>query len=164
MKFGCTIIFCQCQLDCGNLYDLFEQELGEEFMEPVKTHHSLPQYHLVNPYAKTAEESIKKCVLEQCREIDSCLKVIICTAAFGMGIGCVAVNSIIHYGLPNDIEMYIQQTGRSGQNCQLSYCLLLLKKEQQMRFCDHNIKNYYMNLEETFMYKRLVIFWVFQLY
>jgi len=74
----------------------------------------------VNPYMKMAEDFIKKCVLEQCSKLDSCLRVIICTAAFGMGIDCVGVNCVIHYGSPNDIETYIQQTRRSGRDSRFS--------------------------------------------
>jgi len=144
LNFGRNIIFCQRQVDCGSLYTLFEQELGTEFTEPVRTHHSLPQYRLVNPYMKKTEDIIKKCVLEQCSKLDSCLRVIICTAAFGMGIDCVGVNCVIHYGPPNDIETYIQQTGRSGRDGQPSHCQLMLAKDQ-MRFCDVNMKSYCTN-------------------
>ena len=84
LNLGRTIFFCQRQVDCGSLYTLFEQEFGTEFTEPVRTHHSLPQYRLVNPYMKKTEDIIKKCVLEQCSKLDSCLRVIICTAVFGM--------------------------------------------------------------------------------
>ena len=29
-------------------------------------------------------------------------------AAFGMGVDCVDVNNVVHYGLLNDVETYIQ--------------------------------------------------------
>ena len=30
---------------------------------------------------------------------------------------------VIHWGPPNDIEMYIQQTGQSGRDGELSFCM-----------------------------------------
>ena len=38
LSFGCTLIFCQCQLDsvdCSNLYHLFQLELEEKLTEPI---------------------------------------------------------------------------------------------------------------------------------
>ncbi|XP_065915560.1 ATP-dependent DNA helicase RecQ-like [Dysidea avara] len=93
-----------------------KEELGSEFMEPIGAHYSLPQYRLVNVYTKDTEEYTKSSVLAQCTDASSCLRVIICTAAFGMGVDCIGVNRVIHYGPPNDVETYIQQTGRSGRN------------------------------------------------
>ena len=145
LNFVRTIIFCQRQVDCGDLYHLFEQELGEELTEPNRVHSSLPQYRLVNVYTKATEEEIKRCLLAQCTDASSCLRVIICTAAFGMGVDCIGVNRVVHYGPPNDVETYVQQTGRSGRNNEISYCQLLIAKDQ-MRFCDDNMKNFCENV------------------
>ena len=48
------------------------------------------------------------------------LRVLICTAAFGMGLDCAGVERVIHWGPPNDVETYIQQTGRCGRSRQKS--------------------------------------------
>ena len=113
LEFSHTIIFCQRQVECGNLYDLFLQEVGSEFTEPIGAHYSLPQYRLVNVYTKDTEEYIKSSVLAQCMHRCKLLfKVIICTATFGMSLDCIGVNRVIYYGPPNDVETYIQQTGR----------------------------------------------------
>ena len=145
LSFGRTIIFCQRQIDCGNLYHLFQLELREELTEPIGVPCSLPQYRLVNVYTKATEEHIKVSVLNQFTSNSSCLRVVICTAAFGLGVDCVDVNNVIHYGPSNDVETYIQQTGRSGRNGQISYCHLFIAKDQ-MRFCDWNIQMYCENL------------------
>jgi len=141
LKFIRTIIFCTRQTDCGNLYQLFEATLKEQFTEPVGTPVELPDYRLVNIFTKATEDYIKSSVLKQCADANSCLRVVICTAAFGMGIDCADFNRTIHFGPPDDVETYIQQTGRAGRNGKQSYCYLFIAKNQ-MRFCDKNMKIY----------------------
>lgn len=42
--------------------------------------------------------------------------IVIATLAFGMGIDCRDVRTIINLGPPEDIYVYIQQTGRAGRD------------------------------------------------
>ena len=56
------------------------------------------------------------------------LRVICATVAFGMGIDCPDVRVVIHLGPPQDVESYIQETGRAGRDSLPSQAILLLKK------------------------------------
>lgn len=69
---------------------------------------------------------VKDSVLHQFTNASSKLRVLICTVAFGMGIDCVGVTYVIHYGPPNDVETYVQQTGRADRDGKESYCTLLV--------------------------------------
>lgn len=97
---------------------------------------------------------VKDTILHQFTAIDSKLCVLICTSAFGMGINCSGVSRIIHWGPPNDIETYIQQTGRSGREGELSYCTLLFGKGLR-RFCNKDMLAYCQNNSEC---RRNVLF------
>ncbi len=44
------------------------------------------------------------------------LRVVVATGAFGMGIDCLNVCQVIHYGFPSDVESYVQETGHAGRD------------------------------------------------
>ena len=44
------------------------------------------------------------------------LRVAVATVAFGLGINCPDVCQIVHFGMPVDLESYIQETGRAGRD------------------------------------------------
>ena len=45
-----------------------------------------------------------------------------------MGVNCPDVREVVHLGPPNDIESYIQETGRAGRDGLPSKAVLLIKK------------------------------------
>ena len=49
---------------------------------------------------------------------------IVVTIAFGMGVDCPDVRQIVHWGVPEDIETYVQETGRAGCDGLLSCAVL----------------------------------------
>lgn len=59
---------------------------------------------------------VKDVILTQFRNEHSTLRVMIATIAFGMGLDCPNVRSILHWGSPPDIESYVQETGRAGRD------------------------------------------------
>ena len=159
-SFARTIIYCQRQLDCGTLYQLFAKTLGPEFTEPPGTLVSLPEYRLVDCFSKGTQQEVKDNILRQFTQLHSVLRVVICTAAFGMGVDCVGVTRVIHWGPPNDIETYIQQTGRAGRSGEPSECILQFGKGL-MRYCDKKILQYVNNDSEC---RRTVLFSDFKMY
>ncbi len=65
-------------------------------------------------------------------------------AAFGMGVDCIGIERVIHWGPPSDTESYLQRTGRSGRNGELSYCIILFGKGMS-RFVDKSMVEYCKN-------------------
>ena len=53
------------------------------------------------------------------------------TIAFGMGLDCPCVRQIIHWGPAEDIDSYVQQTGRAGRDGCMSVAVLFHKNEKQ---------------------------------
>uniref|UniRef100_A0A1X7TS72 DNA 3'-5' helicase n=1 Tax=Amphimedon queenslandica TaxID=400682 RepID=A0A1X7TS72_AMPQE len=94
-------------VDCGLLFQLFKSMLGDEMSDPIGAPFQLPQYRMVDCFTKCTKDEIKDSILRNCKETNSVLRVIIATAAFGMGVNCVGVTQVIHWGPPSDVETYI---------------------------------------------------------
>ena len=50
--------------------------------------------------------------------------IVVATIAFGMGVDCPDIHQIVHIGPPNDVESYIQETGRAGRDSMQSVAVL----------------------------------------
>ena len=91
--------------------------------------------------------SVKECILSQMGSLESHLRVVICTIAFGMGIDCKDTYRSIHFGLPKTVEFLVQESGkigRDGNQCfsyvlynglLSSYCNQQMKQLIQIQSC-----------------------------
>ena len=69
--------------------------------------------------------SVKDHVLSQFSDDSTCLRVLIATIAYGMGVNCKGVKRVIHFGPSKTIQAYMQESGRCGRNGEQSDALLL---------------------------------------
>ena len=56
------------------------------------------------------------------------LRMIIAISTFGLGVDCVDISRVIHWGPPSTLEELAQETGRAGRNGALSEAILFYKK------------------------------------
>ena len=130
---GRTIIYCQTIKQCSQLYSLFVRELGSETGDPKK--------RLVEMLHSLSSKSVKQVVLEEMGKENGCIKVLICTIAFGMGVNCKGVNRVIHFGPSKSIEAYIQESGRAGRDGNPSWAILLYQSLMLINV-DQEMKDY----------------------
>ena len=124
------IFFCRTYNEVIGVHRFFECVLGEYFTEPKGSQANYVKYRAVDMYTHCTDSSVKKKILEQFTSPSS-LRVVIATVAFGMGIDCQDVRPIIHWGVPEDSEMYIQESGRAGRDGRFS-CAFLLKNARDL--------------------------------
>jgi ATP-dependent DNA helicase RecQ len=64
-------------------------------------------------------------ILIQQQFMNSQIRVMCCTSAFGMGINKENVRLVIHYHIPSQIESYVQEIGRAGRDGNFSFAITL---------------------------------------
>ena len=67
-------------------------------------------------FTASSHENDKARILAQFTKLNTSLKVIVATVAFGMGIDVPDVRHVIHWGPPSSIATYVQESGRCGRD------------------------------------------------
>lgn len=136
-----TIIFCRSYDSCTYIYHFFRSQLGRDLTEP-RGYIDQRDLRLVDMFTACTYPDIKDTILEQFRNPSSCLRLIIATIAFGMGLDCPNVHRIFHWGLPPDVESYVQETGRAGRDGVSATVVLFSRVKDGRIFADEWMKRY----------------------
>jgi hypothetical protein len=60
--------------------------------------------------------SAKKIVMSEFPKVESKIRVVICTSAFGLGVNVPNIQVVINWGAPRSIEEFLQEFERSGRD------------------------------------------------
>ncbi len=107
------LIYTQIRKQCATIFNVICSELEDKVYVNCKPN---PRLRIFDMFHGGTPESVKKHIVLQLSIPDSCLRVVICTIAFGMGVNCSSVNESIHFGAPKSLEAYIQESGRIGRD------------------------------------------------
>ncbi len=110
-----TIIFCRSYDNVTRIYRFFKSRLGKNKTEPPRLP-DLACFRLVDMFTACTHDEVKNSILQSFPNPDSHLRIIVATIAFGMGLDCPNIRRIIHWAPPDDVESYLQETGRAGRD------------------------------------------------
>ena len=126
-----TIVFCRRYEECARLYQVLQQVLQQDFVEPPGSQ-DLHVFRLVDMYTRASLPEMNEKVLASFKNKDSKLRIDIATLAFGMGVDCPDIRQIIQFGPASLVEDYVQETGRAGRNGFPSKAVLINKPSKHV--------------------------------
>ena len=136
------IIYCRKYMECADIYLYFKTKLGKNFTFPAGAP-DIPKHRLVDMFMGCTDPLVKEAIITGFTK-DSSLRVVVATIAFGMGIDIPDIRKVIHIGPPNDVEGYVQETGRGGRDSLTCVAILYRKRGRNI---DWNMKNYITNTD-----------------
>lgn len=107
-------------------------------------------------YHSKTPVDVQNHVLTKFMELDSQIRVVFVTSALGMGVNVPDVRRIIPYGVPRDLEQYVQEIGRSGRDGEQSAAIVLYSP-YHLAHCDNDMREFVKNDAEYFKEKPLSI-------
>ena len=99
-----TVLFCQSFKACGDIYETFQHNLPNTCTNTVAMFHS-----------KTPK-GIKDGVIADLMSEHGAIRLVIATSALGMGVNIPYITRVIHFGVPESMESYLQGIGRGGRD------------------------------------------------
>jgi len=89
-----------------------------------------------------SDELNKEEILKSLGDSNGCMHVLIATIAYGMGIDCKDVKSVLFYGPSYNCETYQQESGRAGRKVQGQCKSVVLYSNIMTRHCHESMVTY----------------------
>ena len=111
---GRIIVYCSHCKDVCEMYKTLEEKLGPQFTSPPGVPHEFPEHRIVDMDCKITHSSVQQFIVSSFTSSPeaSPLRIVVVMVAFGIGVNF----RVIHWGPTEDIENYVQETGRAGRD------------------------------------------------
>ena len=138
-----VIIYCLRIRGVSALYGIFKAELEVDIFVDRETCN--PRERLGEMYHDRVDEQNKDEILASFSEESGCIRGLIATIAYGMGINCKGVKNVIHYGSSQNFERYLQESGRAGRSTDSQCRAVILYSNVMLQQCNESMINYIRN-------------------
>ena len=117
-----TIVFCRSYDNLIELYTTTVLEIGKKGKFYIEG--SDPSdCRVCDKYDACTSLEVRQNIIRSFTNPNSNLRLIFATVSFSMGLDSPNVRRIIHWSAPNDLEMYVQESGRDGEDTvAILYC------------------------------------------
>lgn len=134
-----TIIYCPTIKLTTQLYGFFQAQLGKNIY--ADDNHD-PRKRLVEMFHSRSDELNKEEILKSMGDASGCIRFLIATIAYGMGIDCKDIKTVIHYGPSYNCETYLQESGRAGRSGQEQCKAIVLYSNVMTKHCHESMVSY----------------------
>lgn len=143
------ILFCRTYSDSSKLFELLILELERSGVLIISTE-SGQTLRICEKFTACSSPNTKKKIIASYTHPNGIVRIVVATVAFGMGLDSPNVRTIIHWGPPEDLEMYVQETGRGGRDNMLSHAILYYNRRDiaANSHASDEIKRYCENMSE----------------
>jgi ATP-dependent DNA helicase Q4 len=125
MKCNSIIIYCTRREECIRVAKFLRITLPDFKMKHFHSKSKISS--IVEVYHAGLSAYRRKVV--QMAFMNSEIRIIVATVAFGMGINKSNIRAVIHFNMPASIEEYVQEIGRAGRDGYPAYCHLFLSSQ-----------------------------------
>ena len=154
------IIFFRQIKHIAEVYELLETSLGEK----AYTNYN-PQgpnddrNRLFDMFHMKTDDNVKDSICASYQDPKGSTRVVLSSTSFSMGLDVKNVDTVIHYGPPNDVDDYLQESGRAGRNPEIQCHAILLKYKRCLG--SPNISNIMKEYVKTMKCRRQLLLSVF---
>ena len=145
LKCDRVIIYCRSVKTCAEIYKFLHSRLSSNSYFPEGAL-SIPENRLFGMFHRCRTDEIKDVIFNSLLHDDDTCRIVIATIALGMGFSCPNIRYVIHYGMPNSLEAYCQESGRAGRDGGKAHAVLLYRgcDLHPCRKIDASMKHYCM--------------------
>lgn len=112
-----TVVFCRSLQNSATIFATIKKMLGTYITDPPGAmYNGTLQFRLVEIFTSVSTTEMREAVLKEFCKINSTMRLLVATTAFGMGVDCPDIAKIINWGCPNTLEELVQETGRGGRD------------------------------------------------
>lgn len=118
------ILYCRTYKDSSELFEMLILEL-EVLITNTESGQTL---RICEKFTACSSPSTKRKIIASFTHPDGMVRIVMATVAFGLGLDSPNIRTVTHWGPPEDLETYVQETGRGGRDNMLSHAILYYNK------------------------------------